>query len=142
MLQTCPPLQVSTPPALALALPHRLLCPWLLLIPVAIFGIFTYFFQGEFLNCHSGTTSNMSTHTKRHHPARVPLALPSSMTTGTYTGQLRLQDMFAKKMPMSCQRAQMITRHIGRFIATDLRPYSVVEDEGFRDLVEIPEGDS
>ena len=38
---------------------------------------------------------------------------------------------------MNSKRAQLITRHVGLVIAKDLRPYSVVENSGFKHLVNV-----
>ena len=39
------------------------------------------------------------------------------------------------QLPQNSERAKRITKSIGRFIALDLRPYSVVENVGFRGMV-------
>ena len=38
---------------------------------------------------------------------------------------------------MNCQRSLLITRHVGIFIAKDVRPLNVVENSGFRKMVEV-----
>ena len=99
---------------------------------------------------YSGNTTNMSTHIRRHHPqlsrqSTVTSSVTTAVTTSAsssrastgHGGQLRLDEAFQKKMSMNCSRALDITRHIGLFIAKDLRPFSVVENSGFRKLLNI-----
>ena len=99
---------------------------------------------------NTGNTTNMSTHLKRHHPAIAigipfkddkisapkvsvsPSPKPSHPTT---TGQLRLTEVFQSPLIPSSQRLQTITKHIAMFIAHDMRPFSVVDSLGFRNLI-------
>ena len=57
------------------------------------------------------------------------------------TTQLNLQQTFARNTPLQKDsiKAKAITRAIGMMIAVDLRPYSIVENEGFRELLKILE---
>lgn len=50
------------------------------------------------------------------------------------TGQLKLQDVMKNKLPRSGNRGTAITKSIGVFIAKDMRPYSVVQNEGFKQM--------
>jgi len=45
----------------------------------------------------------------------------------------------AVKMPSTSQRAKVITLAIAQFIIKDLRPFSVVENSGFKNMVQILE---
>ena len=55
--------------------------------------------------------------------------------------QLNLQQMFTRNIPLQKDsvKAKAITRAIGTMVAVDLRPYSIVENEGFRELLRILE---
>ena len=106
---------------------------------------------------YSGGTSNMSTHLPRHHPAlpvsasrgaaakqkcNVSTTLSSSCGTSDsslspkpgVSGQLTIASAFKSKLPPTSSRAEAITRAIGVFIASDLRPFSVVESPGFKQM--------
>ena len=87
---------------------------------------------------YTGNTTNMSTHLKRHHPENAPESTEKSVPK-TCTGQLRLNEVFQSQGRLPPQKAQAITRQIGIFIATDLRPYSVIENSGFRQLINTME---
>lgn len=104
----------------------------------------------------------MATHMKRHHPsikmkAEVPsnkiktevpeaaaedTSLPTTSTSSlkpVATGQLTLNSMLKSKLSYSSLRAKQITRAIGVFIATDLRPFSVVDQPGFKKMIDVLE---
>ncbi len=63
---------------------------------------------------------------------------PSSSSTST---QLNLQQTFARNTPLQKDsvKAKSITRAIGMMVAVDLRPYSIVENDGFRELLKLLE---
>lgn len=61
------------------------------------------------------------------------------MTKITKVGQLRLQVAFKTKLSRQSTHAEIITRAIGLFIAQDLWPYSIVENEGFRNMIHVLE---
>ena len=104
----------------------------------------------------SGNNSNMSTHLKRKRPeitlqkpeskpknptaeqAKAKPQTASNLTTST-PGQLRLHEVMQSKLSQNSPRAQLITKAIGIFMAKDLRPYSVVENPGFKKLVSVLE---
>lgn len=100
-----------------------------------------------------GNTSNMATHMKRHHaeiydtsecsrPSKKVKREDSTETKGpsiSVTGQLRLHDVVHKKFPFSSSRAVAITKAIGKFIVVDMRPFSVVETPGFKNMINILE---
>ena len=78
-----------------------------------------------------GNTSNMLTHLKRRHP--------SINITGTRVKnpavRSQLPSAFKAPLPLTSDRSQAITKAIGVFIAKDLRPYSVVENAGFKHML-------
>lgn len=101
------------------------------------------------------TTTNMAAHMKRKHSTewekstsvsptakaakltKVKCATDTQLTT---SGQMRLIGNSASiKMPSHSSKSIAITQSIGRFIASDLRPYSVVENAGFRGLLNVLE---
>ena len=113
---------------------------------------------------YTGSTTNMSAHLKRHHPMMFCTWTDSSDTAGKITasssaskptnscvipgprpspssggssggGQLRIKDSFKSKLAFSSVRAKTISKSIGIFMAADLRPYSVVETAGFKQMV-------
>ena len=63
-------------------------------------------------------------------------ATPSSSST-----QLNLEQTFARNIPLQKDsvKAKAITRAIGAMVAVDLRPYSIVENEGFIQLLRVLE---
>ena len=69
------------------------------------------------------------THLKQCRPSSSP------------TTQLSLQQTFTRSTPLQKDgaKAQAITHAIGMMVAVDLRPYSIVENEGFRELLKILE---
>ncbi|ROL48291.1 Zinc finger BED domain-containing protein 1 [Anabarilius grahami] len=87
---------------------------------------------------YSGNTTNLSLHMSRHHPdqpALVAAGRPSSSTYLSSQKQPTMPDAFISKLLPSSQRSQKITNALMRFICQDLRPYSVVENNGFRQLL-------
>ena len=82
----------------------------------------------------SGNTSSMFTHLKRHHPG------VSLVGEKTKAGQQPLiTSAFKHPLPAQSDRAKAITNAIGVFIATDMRPYSVVQNEGFKNMLKVLE---
>ena len=53
--------------------------------------------------------------------------------------QQLLPDTFKQCFPASSDRAKAITKSIGVFIAADKRPYSVVENKGFKNMIKVLE---
>ena len=99
---------------------------------------------------YTGNTTNMSTHVRRHHPSSTEEmsgahnmqnqadngnTTSSTSLTKSVPGQMTVREAFKQKLPQTSARAQVITKRIGIFIATDLRPYSVVEQPGFKGLI-------
>lgn len=59
--------------------------------------------------------------------------------TPSFGGQMRLTNAGSLKLSATSGRAKAITSGVACFIAKDLRPYSVVENSGFRNLMKILE---
>ena len=97
----------------------------------------------------TGSTSSMKAHLLRKHgiTGETQSAKHSSKDcqvesgergkSNSSSGQLKLSEMFKgqNKLKFSSPRHADITRSIGMFIAKDLRPYSVVENEGFKGML-------
>lgn len=60
-------------------------------------------------------------------------AVVAAATSGA-TDQRTIEEAI-RKLPPSSEKAKRITKAIAAFIAKDLRPYSVVENQGFRALL-------
>ncbi|XP_057186792.1 E3 SUMO-protein ligase ZBED1-like [Triplophysa rosa] len=82
---------------------------------------------------YTNSTTNMMQHVNRHHSKK--LKAQPSVSKKLLTGQTTLTGRFAVPLTATGARAAEITRSIGVFMAKDLRPFSVVENEGFRLLV-------
>ncbi|XP_041862941.1 E3 SUMO-protein ligase ZBED1-like [Melanotaenia boesemani] len=80
---------------------------------------------------YCGNTTNLRNHLTRHHPTTQPNASDQKQT--------KLENAFVCKLSSSSSRAQKITEAIAVFICKDLRPFSVVENDGFQSLVKLLE---
>ena len=83
-----------------------------------------------------GKTSSMASHVRRHHP------VVSGVTGGKRKDaqQMLLPDAFKQCFfPASSNWAKAITKSIGLFIAADIRPYSVAENKGFKNMIKVLE---
>ncbi|XP_039617396.1 E3 SUMO-protein ligase ZBED1-like [Polypterus senegalus] len=78
----------------------------------------------------SGNTTNMRSHLLNHHPEKLREDTRSKIKSGQKT----IKEPFTTSLPHNSARAQEITRCIGEYIAKDLRPFSVVDNEGFKRL--------
>lgn len=85
----------------------------------------------------AGNTSNMTTHLKRHHP-NVDITGTRKKQSAKAV-QMQIPMAFKQPLPANSDRAKGITNAIGVFIATDLRPYSVVENPGFKHMLNVIE---
>ncbi|XP_058249716.1 E3 SUMO-protein ligase ZBED1-like [Hemibagrus wyckioides] len=86
-----------------------------------------------------GNTINLSNHLRRRHAIKgeIPAAAPTAASiSGSY---LRSPNLFGQTLPENSNRAKSITASIARFICKDMRPYSVVENTGFREMINILE---
>ena len=73
--------------------------------------------------------------------AHLKLCSPSESSSTSSTTQLSIQETFSRNTPLQkgSVKAKAITNAIGKMVAIDLRPYSVVENEGFRELMRVLE---
>lgn len=83
----------------------------------------------------AGNTTNMQMHILRHHP---DISLARAQKT-TQQQQPTLPSLFQAKFPANSDRAQKIIDAIGIFMSLDMRPFSVVENEGFKYLLSVLE---
>lgn len=108
---------------------------------------------------YTGNTTNMAKHIERKHPG-IRLTIKGSRLGNTsnnnnsteptvvteqsqsvpipvslVTGQTRLSEAFKHKYGANSQKANKINKAIGKWVASDLRPYSVVDNKYFRDLI-------
>ena len=88
---------------------------------------------------YTGSTTNLSTNISRRHASDVELdastASTSSSTSITPDYRNITQFLTQSQLSYNSARAKSITMRVARFIAMDLRPYSVVENDGFRELL-------
>ena len=80
-----------------------------------------------------GSTTNARAHVTRHHPE-----LSDTEQSQPPAADQRTLHCFTK-LPANSERGKKITRSIACFIAKDLRPYSVVENEGFVCMLQTAE---
>jgi hypothetical protein len=78
------------------------------------------------------TTSNMVYHLEVKHQTEYQSYLEKSKTIKTEKSDLKM-------MPPDSPRAVQITYTIAKMIALDFQPYSIVEDEGFKQLIHLLE---
>ena len=94
---------------------------------------------------YTGSTTNMSFHLQRHHPSIASTKACSSTTASSPSqskagsSQLKLTGFMAKSLGINSVRAQNISKHIGVFIAHDLRPFGIVESPAFIKLLQVLE---
>jgi hypothetical protein len=84
----------------------------------------------------TGNTSNMATHMKRHYPT-VEISITRNKPLPH--SQMRIQYFIRVKLPLTSLRSIAISQAIGKFIATDMRLYSIVENAGFTEMVSFLE---
>ena len=87
---------------------------------------------------YSGNTTNLHSHIARKHPE-----MNESPTSSPKIGRSKPVETFKQtsllSLPINSTRSKVITNSIARFMVKNLRPYSVVENEGFRHLVKVLE---
>nr|XP_010776357.1 PREDICTED: zinc finger BED domain-containing protein 1-like [Notothenia coriiceps] len=91
---------------------------------------------------YSGNTTNLRTHLQRHHPDKVMLTGELKKLRPRRDPKQTVLDSdggCSHKFPSTSPRSQKITESIVYFICQDLRPYSVVENIGFRRMVNAME---
>lgn len=81
---------------------------------------------------HCGNTTNLRNHLNKYHPET--LLVKSSEPKQTALGKA-----FAVKLPANSLRGQKITKTVATIICKDIRPYRIVENDGLRRLVNIPD---
>ena len=71
----------------------------------------------------------------------LKICSPSGSPSTSSTTQLSIQQTLSRNTPLQKRsvKAKAITNAIGKMVAIDLRPYSVVENEGFRKLMRVLE---
>lgn len=87
---------------------------------------------------YCSNTSNLSAHLKRRHGIDVECKARTPASTPAATSQ-SLTTFFPQKLSSTSKRAKNISKAIAFFICKDMRPYCVVENEGFRYLLEVLE---
>ena len=97
--------------------------------------------------CHTkikylGNTTNLRNHVSRFHSELVTPVATSSATTAKERlldpDQPRI-DAILSTYPPNSEKGKKLTKAVAAFIAKDLRPYSVVDNAGFRYLVKTLE---
>ena len=85
----------------------------------------------------SGNTTNLADHVKRKHPSQMTIkpTTDSSWTLHKNDSDLKQSSLMIHKLPPKSSRAIKITDSIMRFIIKDLRPFSVVQNVGFKYLL-------
>ncbi len=86
------------------------------------------------LSYTTGNTSNMQAHLWRHHPY-----IDISGTRKKPQKQETFPTAFRIKLQANSDRAQTISKAICVFMALDMRPFSVVENDGFTHLLSVLE---
>lgn len=79
---------------------------------------------------YSGNTTNLSLHMMRHHPDQLASVGAGNSTHLSSQKQPTLPDVFNSKLPSTLSEDALM-----RFICQDLQPYSIVENNGFRQLL-------
>ncbi|XP_067285697.1 E3 SUMO-protein ligase ZBED1-like [Pseudorasbora parva] len=88
---------------------------------------------------HVGNTTNFTNHVDRWHPELTSTTTTTTTTQKVDTSQPRIDESLVSTLPHNSERAKRITRSVACFIAKDLRPYSVVENAGFRHMLKTIE---
>ncbi|XP_041372815.1 zinc finger BED domain-containing protein 4-like [Gigantopelta aegis] len=83
----------------------------------------------------SETSSSSSVLSDKDSSSSSNTCTPSHAVKPQGHGQLSIAQAFQTKMAPGSARAQLITRNISLFIATDLRPFSLVDSKAFRNLL-------
>lgn len=83
---------------------------------------------------YSGNTTNLRAHVTRNHEGAT-LQQANVSERRVEATQRTIEDLHFSKLPASSARATKITRSVLCFIRKDMRPLSVVENEGFRNMM-------
>ena len=87
---------------------------------------------------YTSNTTNLRYHTSKHHPDEFEKDEPSTRGGSLVSGgssQLTLEEAVKVKFPTTSTKSKKITQALLGFICKDLRPLSVVENAGFRELL-------
>jgi len=76
----------------------------------------------------SGNTSNLYDHLKRVHPTLNVAELPES---------LKINAFVSTNYDCNSKRKADLDMAVMKYIATDMRPFAVVEDSGFRNMLNV-----
>ncbi len=79
---------------------------------------------------YCGNTTNLRNHMSRHHHPNV---------TNEPSGPQQRKLKESLQLPTNSTRAKKITEAIATFVCKDMRPYSVVENVGFKRLMKVTE---
>ena len=95
---------------------------------------------------HSGGTTNLRNHLRASHPVDYSeLIGAANSETGTRQAQQQTIERYSsgarnvEKLPYNLVRAKMLTKSIDEFIVRDLRLVSIVDGDGFLNLMEVAE---
>ncbi|CAJ1065719.1 E3 SUMO-protein ligase ZBED1-like [Xyrichtys novacula] len=81
------------------------------------------------------STSSMLQHLKRKHPAVHALSPQSGLATTSSSKSQTLDSFVRRPPPCSTEQAAEFTDSILNMIVSDMRPLSMVEDEGFQKMI-------
>lgn len=84
-----------------------------------------------------GNSTNLSNHLHRRHAIKVeiPTAAPVSAEASISGSGLRSPNLFDESLSANSHHAKALTASITRFICKDMQHYSVVENTGFREMI-------
>ena len=85
-----------------------------------------------------GNTTNVKNHVLRFHREVFASTTTTVVVTSSHC-QPNIKEALTATLPSNSVRAKKITRSVACFIAMDLRPYSVVENAGFRHMMKTIE---
>ncbi|XP_069106896.1 E3 SUMO-protein ligase ZBED1-like [Argopecten irradians] len=99
---------------------------------------------------YSGNTTNLTDHIRRKHPSininktkseifKESCMPDASCSQTTTPNRPNVIAFFGKKLESTSSRSKAITDSITHFIVKDLRPYSVVENTGFKHMLSVLE---
>ncbi|XP_039895251.1 E3 SUMO-protein ligase ZBED1-like isoform X2 [Simochromis diagramma] len=86
---------------------------------------------------YSGNTTNLRTHVSRHHSDVASNA--NFKTKRGDPSQRTIEEVNFSKLPATSTRTTKITQSVLVFICKDMRPLSVVENKGFRNMIKTLE---
>ena len=92
---------------------------------------------------HGGGTTNLRNHLRLNHSSEYLLLYPPEENDNSVkadTTQNRMEDFVSvPKIPATSIRAKILTAAIANFISKDMRPISVVDGQGFLNLMHVAE---